>query len=45
METRYSNSHLFIYGMRDASTFMTKGDAPVVTHVSLLSQKQTCLRY
>jgi hypothetical protein len=26
METRHSNTHLSIYGMRDTSAFMIKGD-------------------
>jgi hypothetical protein len=34
METRHSNAHLSIYGMRDVSTFVIKGDAPRATNVS-----------
>jgi hypothetical protein len=40
METRHSNTHLFIYGMRDTSGFVLKGDAPLVTRVFLYLHNQ-----
>jgi hypothetical protein len=35
METLHSNTHLSIYGMGDTPAFVKKGDAPLVTRVSL----------
>jgi hypothetical protein len=36
----YSKAHLSIYRMRDAPTFVLKGDVPLVTHVSLYLRNQ-----
>jgi hypothetical protein len=35
MKTRHSNVHLSIYGMRVTTTFVLKGDTPLVTCISL----------
>jgi hypothetical protein len=34
METHHFNAHLSIYGMGNVSTFVIKGDVPLVTQVS-----------
>jgi hypothetical protein len=42
METRHTNVRLSIYGMGDVSTFMIKGDTPLVTRVSLYLHNRRC---
>jgi hypothetical protein len=42
MEMRHSIAHLSIYGMDDVLAFIIKGDAPIVTCVSLYLRNQRC---
>jgi hypothetical protein len=43
MESCHYNAHLFIYGMRDVTAFVIKGDTAVVMYVSLYLHNQRCI--